>query len=87
MKPRISLLIILIGAGMLFAQEPSTKVIVRDEGKVGNIIAGTGNTINITQTILPKSQEYAVLQADSARLKKYSMKKMTNWPMPQGTLH
>jgi tetratricopeptide (TPR) repeat protein len=58
--------------GVLLAQEPN--IIVKDSAKVGNIITGEGNEINITQNItqniLPKSAEYAHLQADSVRLKK-----------------
>jgi tetratricopeptide (TPR) repeat protein len=53
----------------LFSQEPATNVTVQDQAKVGALITGTGNTINIAQTILPKSQEYAALQVEVAAAK------------------
>lgn len=70
MKLTPPLLAALFWTAVLFAQEPSTEVIIQGSAKVGNLITGTGNTINVTQTILPKSQDYAILREDSTRLKK-----------------
>ena len=52
----------------LIAQINPPTVIIKDEAKLGVLVTGEGNSINVTQTILPKSQEYAILQADSVRL-------------------
>ncbi|MEL6929138.1 MAG: tetratricopeptide repeat protein [Cyanobacteria bacterium J06600_6] len=42
---------------------------MQDSAKVGLIATGDGNTFNITQNILPKSQEYAVLKERVAAAK------------------
>ncbi len=76
MKFKISFFAIFFAIGTLFAQDPSrgeTKVTVHG-GKVDNIIAGMGHDIditqNITQNILPKSQEYAEIKKSMGQLER-----------------
>ena len=76
MKRLLILLLLLLSLSHgLDAQTEPTKVTVQDDAKVGVLVTGEGNEINVTQNILPKSQQYQELQADSARLYKIIVEK------------